>query len=192
MTYDAINPSHYHGDREFEPIDVIEDWGLGYHLGNALKYIARNGRKPGEDPIEGLDKAIWYLERRKDMLLDAATRKAVKEIPSSVIPGSDEDPVPFEVTHKDLLDYESWEAWATRDDYKKRTPGRLEGHEIVYTSKEAGTILGHQKNGDVRILGTYGDGKEEPADNAPCEHEPDFDPFTDDQATYDNFIFKFD
>lgn len=60
---DMINPSHYRGDRKFEPIDVIEDWGLNYRLGNALKYISRNGRKPGEDPAEGLRKAIWYLER---------------------------------------------------------------------------------------------------------------------------------
>ena len=43
-SYDHINPSHYKGDREFEPIDVIEDWGLNYHLGNALKYLARNGQ----------------------------------------------------------------------------------------------------------------------------------------------------
>ena len=61
---DMINPSHYRGDRKFEPIAVIEDWGLNYRLGNALKYISRNGRKPGEDPREGLRKAIWYLERQ--------------------------------------------------------------------------------------------------------------------------------
>jgi len=60
---DMINPSHYRGDRKFEPIAVIEDWGLNYRLGNAVKYISRNGRKPGEDPREGLRKAIWYLER---------------------------------------------------------------------------------------------------------------------------------
>lgn len=60
---DMINPDHYKGDRQFEPIEVIEDWGLNYRLGNALKYIARNGRKPGEDAREGLRKAIWYLER---------------------------------------------------------------------------------------------------------------------------------
>lgn len=60
---DMINPAHYRGDRKHEPIEVIEDWGLNYRLGNAVKYIARNGRKPGEDPTEGLKKAIWYLER---------------------------------------------------------------------------------------------------------------------------------
>lgn len=65
-SYDSINPSHYRGDRKFEPIEVIEDWDLNYRLGNALKYISRSGRKPGEDPVEGLKKAIWYLEREID------------------------------------------------------------------------------------------------------------------------------
>ena len=69
---DMINPLHYRGDRKFEPIEVIEDWGLNYRLGNALKYIARNGRKPGEDPREGLKKAIWYLEREIASLDDTA------------------------------------------------------------------------------------------------------------------------
>ena len=46
---DMINPNHYRGDRQYEPIAVIEDWGLNYRLGNAVKYISRNGRKPGED-----------------------------------------------------------------------------------------------------------------------------------------------
>jgi len=63
MTYDNVNPDHYKGDRQFEPIAVIEDWNLNYRLGNALKYLSRNGRKPGEDPREGLKKAIWYIER---------------------------------------------------------------------------------------------------------------------------------
>ena len=50
---DMINPNHYRGDRQYEPIAVIEDWGLNYRLGNAVKYISRNGRKPGEDPPRG-------------------------------------------------------------------------------------------------------------------------------------------
>lgn len=59
---DPINhPPHYnHGI--IEPIDVIEDWKLPYHLGNAVKYIARAGHKT-EDPREDLKKAAWYLNR---------------------------------------------------------------------------------------------------------------------------------
>lgn len=61
---DAVDhPVHYADGRRYEPIDVIEDWDLGFHLGNAVKYIARCGRKEGEDPSECLRKAVWYLER---------------------------------------------------------------------------------------------------------------------------------
>lgn len=63
MTFDPIYPEHYKEGRKYEPIEVIEDWQLNYNLGNALKYIARNGRKTGENPIEGLRKAIFYLDR---------------------------------------------------------------------------------------------------------------------------------
>lgn len=74
---DMINPAHYHGDRKFEPIQVIEDWGLNYRLGNAVKYISRNGRKPGEDPREGLRKAIWYLEREIEAYEEPKSQYAV-------------------------------------------------------------------------------------------------------------------
>lgn len=59
---DVINhPSHYVGGRKFEPIDVIEDWGLGFCLGNTIKYISRAGRK--DDVLQDLKKALWYLQR---------------------------------------------------------------------------------------------------------------------------------
>lgn len=59
---DEINhPAHYAEGRRHEPIDVIEDWQLGYHLGCALKYISRAGRKG--DAATDLKKAIWYLQR---------------------------------------------------------------------------------------------------------------------------------
>ena len=62
MTADMVNsPPHYKDGRNFEPIDVIEDWGLGFHLANSLKYISRIGRK--DDPVQDARKAIWYLER---------------------------------------------------------------------------------------------------------------------------------
>ena len=54
------HPPHY-TKGGIEAIDVIEAWDLGFHLGNAIKYIARAGRKG--DAAEDLRKAIWYLER---------------------------------------------------------------------------------------------------------------------------------
>ena len=58
-------PSHYTEGRSFEPVSVIEDWKLDYHLGNALKYISRAGRKG--NIIQDIEKAIWYLRRRLDV-----------------------------------------------------------------------------------------------------------------------------
>ena len=59
---DLVNqPSHYISGRSIEPIQAIEDWGLGFHLGNAVKYISRAGRKG--DEREDLKKAVWYIER---------------------------------------------------------------------------------------------------------------------------------
>jgi hypothetical protein len=54
------HPSHYAAGRKYEPIDVIDDWGLGFSLGNALKYISRAGRK--ESVIDDLNKAVWYIQ----------------------------------------------------------------------------------------------------------------------------------
>lgn len=68
VTKEAIDhPSHYAEGRKYEPIDVIEDWQLGFCLGNALKYISRAGRKT--DDIEDLKKAIWYIDRHISSLL---------------------------------------------------------------------------------------------------------------------------
>jgi hypothetical protein len=59
---DAVNhPSHYKAGG-LEAIDIIEAFGLGFHLGNAVKYILRAGRKaPGV--LEDLKKARWYIDR---------------------------------------------------------------------------------------------------------------------------------
>jgi len=58
------HPAHYGGaDDPFEPIKIIEALGLGFHTGNALKYLLRAGRKPGQEYRRDLEKAIWYLNR---------------------------------------------------------------------------------------------------------------------------------
>ncbi len=54
------HPSHYQG-KKFEVIDIIEDFELGFNLGNSIKYILRSGKKGCH--IEDLKKSIWYLER---------------------------------------------------------------------------------------------------------------------------------
>ena len=60
------HPSHYGGDTTYEVIKVIEAWELDFHLGNAVKYIARSHLKG--DELDDLKKARWYLNRRIEQL----------------------------------------------------------------------------------------------------------------------------
>lgn len=65
---DNVNhPSHY-TDGKIEVIDFIEDKGLNYHRGNAVKYISRAGKKNPEKEIEDLQKAAWYINREIERL----------------------------------------------------------------------------------------------------------------------------
>ena len=67
---DPINPAHYR-DGKIEVIDFIEDKRLGFHLGNAVKYIARAGKKDPTKEVEDLKKADWYIKRRIKKLEEA-------------------------------------------------------------------------------------------------------------------------
>lgn len=62
MSDDMINhPPHYRlGDREV--IEITEH--LDFLSGNVVKYVCREGRKRGADPLADLYKALWYLERK--------------------------------------------------------------------------------------------------------------------------------
>lgn len=65
---DPVNhPAHY-TDGKIEVIDFIQDKKLGFCLGNAVKYIARAGKKDPSKVIEDLKKAAWYLNREIEML----------------------------------------------------------------------------------------------------------------------------
>ncbi|MFJ2114164.1 DUF3310 domain-containing protein [Streptomyces sp. NPDC087850] len=60
---DSINhPAHYMGfSNSAEVIDIAEH--LGFCRGNAVKYLARAGRKDASTELEDLKKARWYVER---------------------------------------------------------------------------------------------------------------------------------
>lgn len=80
---DPVNhPAHYGGDTTYEAVKVIEAWELDFHLGNAVKYIARAGHKG--DALEDLQKAAWYLNRKVALLEDrlAAEDEAEAELAS--------------------------------------------------------------------------------------------------------------
>ena len=72
--YNAFGPIEEDGTAKFEPIKVIEAWGLGpeFCIENALKYIARAPHKGR--PIEDLKKAKWYLDRAASRIDGSETR----------------------------------------------------------------------------------------------------------------------
>ena len=67
---DNINhPKHYTGHPSgIECIEVTQY--MGFCLGNAIKYIWRDGQKEGEDVNDDLRKAIWYIQREIDKRID--------------------------------------------------------------------------------------------------------------------------
>jgi hypothetical protein len=56
----APHADHYRKVKP-EPIEAIEGWGLGFNLGNCIKYIARADHKGSRQA--DLVKARWYLDR---------------------------------------------------------------------------------------------------------------------------------
>jgi len=63
---DPVNhPRHYNVHPSgVECIDIVEH--MSFNLGNAVKYIWRYADKDG---LVSLDKAIWYIQREKQRLL---------------------------------------------------------------------------------------------------------------------------
>lgn len=71
------HPPHYNSGN-IEVIEGIEDWALGFHLGNVVKYIARAGRKDASKEIEDLEKAAWYLARKIELLRALKEKRKTK------------------------------------------------------------------------------------------------------------------
>ena len=61
------HPSHY-ADGKIEVIDFIEDKGLNFNRGNAVKYLCRAGKKDPAKEIEDLEKAMWYINHEIERL----------------------------------------------------------------------------------------------------------------------------
>jgi hypothetical protein len=62
----AETPAHYR--MAVEPIDAMAVWMTreeltGFYRGNAIKYVARAGKKDGAAAIDDYKKALDYLER---------------------------------------------------------------------------------------------------------------------------------
>ena len=61
MKENVKHPDHYLKNTGHEVIDVINAWKLNFELGNAIKYIARAGKKDPNKEIEDLEKAVEYI-----------------------------------------------------------------------------------------------------------------------------------
>lgn len=61
LDLDLIKPSYYN-DTKITPFDVIDDWGLNFYEGNAIKYIKRAGKKDGNSRLQDLKKVREYID----------------------------------------------------------------------------------------------------------------------------------
>ena len=60
--YDYIyHPKHYTSHpSSMECIEIVRHHN--FNIGSAIKYLWRQGLKPGEESVKDLKKAIWYIE----------------------------------------------------------------------------------------------------------------------------------
>lgn len=72
ITNSITHPIHYNSGH-IEVIDAIDDWKLDFSLGNAVKYIARAGKKDPTKEVEDLEKALWYINHKISKLREVRT-----------------------------------------------------------------------------------------------------------------------
>lgn len=61
--------NYYKGKSGQTSMDIIEDFGLDYCLGNIMKYVLRAGKKGDKiSDIEDMDKVKWFADRRQRQL----------------------------------------------------------------------------------------------------------------------------
>lgn len=172
--HDNINhPNHYCEGRAYEPIDVIEDWSLGYNLGNTVKYVSRAGRK--QNQLEDLKKARFYLEREiqnleavppftyEDILEDAVHTAAAGEKLLYEYGVADVDDQPL--TGWDWDDDYMWDpslgpveisAAEVEAILAKKDLDQFGPDEIVSTVERRGLIIGFKRDGSSCLLNNQG------------------------------------
>tara|TARA_Y100001980_G_C14500350_1_gene276380 strand:+ start:936 stop:1217 length:282 start_codon:yes stop_codon:yes gene_type:complete len=70
----AESPTYYTRGN-IEVWDFIRDQKLNYHLGCALKYICRAGKKPDNTAAKDLNKAIHYLQNELQFHVSQASER---------------------------------------------------------------------------------------------------------------------
>ncbi len=87
MNSEVSHPAHYNSGK-IEVIEAIEDWKLGFSRGNAVKYIARAGKKDPAKEIQDLEKAVWYIKRDIELLTAAKAGRETSR-PNDMNPRND-------------------------------------------------------------------------------------------------------
>jgi hypothetical protein len=79
---DPVNPPHYQygKDNVYEVIKVCEAWELDTdaYLFNVIKYVSRAGKKDPNKKREDLNKALYYLLRRINVMDKEESEKKQK------------------------------------------------------------------------------------------------------------------
>lgn len=57
---------HYNNGKDYDLIDVINDYKLNFNRGNIVKYVCRADKKGNE--IQDLEKALDYLQREIEII----------------------------------------------------------------------------------------------------------------------------
>ena len=97
MAYETVDhPEHYQGN-SIEAIDVIEDFGLNFSLGSAIKYILRAGKKPSASSMEDLQKALWFINREIERM--GAQQTPAKDDSLATLVALDAQPLPLSSIH---------------------------------------------------------------------------------------------
>jgi len=173
--HDPIDsPAHYAEGRQYEPIDVIADWELNYHLGNTLKYVSRAGRKLNQ--LEDLKKARWYLDREIQTLEAVQPRVTYEDVLEAVTAEA--------AAGRELLneygvadvDDQPLTGWDWDDEYMwdpslgpveisdaevkallaKKDLNQFDEDEIVSTVERRGLIIAFKKDGSSCLLNNQG------------------------------------
>lgn len=100
-------PPHYGGkDNPYEPLKIIQHYGLGFEIGNVIKYCLRAGKKEGESEAKDLRKAIDYLTRRVEWLEANKKPKPLVQVSDFLVKGAKEFvPDPRAEAKKEVVEY---------------------------------------------------------------------------------------
>ena len=65
---------HYDNGKDYDVIDIIQDFDLGFNKGNVIKYLCRAGKK--DDELQDLYKAKDYIEREIAFVREIRNKEA--------------------------------------------------------------------------------------------------------------------